>query len=110
VKPVPIIIVIFILSHANADITIPKDCRAIADLIYIAFYFLLRPREYTGKTSADTPFRLRDVEFHINDLTLDTLRTPISQLEAATMVSLTFTTQNNGNKGEVLTHGLITDL
>jgi hypothetical protein len=50
------------------------------------------------------------VEFHINDLTLDTLRAPISQLEAATTVSLTFTTQKNGNKGEVLTHGPSTDL
>jgi hypothetical protein len=110
VKPVHIIIVIFILSHNNADITIPEDRRAIADLICIAFYVLLRPGEYTGTTLDDTPFRLRDVEFHINDLTLDTLRAPISKLEAATTVSLTFTTQKNGNKGEVLTHGLITDL
>jgi hypothetical protein len=50
------------------------------------------------------------VEFHINDLTLDTLRAPISQLEAATTVSLPFTTQKNGNKGKVLTHDLSTDL
>jgi hypothetical protein len=110
VKPVPIIIVMFILSHANADTIIPGDCRAIADLICIAFYFLLRPREYTGTTSDDTPFRLKDVEFHVNDLALDTLRAPLSQLEADTTVSLTFTTQKNGNKGEVLTHGPSTDL
>jgi hypothetical protein len=110
VKPVPIIVVIFILSHANDDITIPEDRRAIADLICIAFYFLLRPGEYTGKKSNATPFRLRDVEFHINDLALLTLRAPISHLEAATTVSLTFNMQSNGNKGEILTHGLSTDL
>jgi hypothetical protein len=109
VKPVPIIIVMFLLSHANADTTIPEDRRAIADLICIAFYFLLRPGEYTGTTSDDTPFRLKDVTFHVNDLALDTLRAPVSQLQAATTVSLTFTTQKNGNKGEVLTHGLSTD-
>jgi hypothetical protein len=109
VKPVPIIIVMFLLSHANADTTIPEDRRAIADLICIAFYFLLRPGEYTGTTSDDTPFRLKDVNFHVNDLALDTLRAPVSQLQAATTVSLTFTTQKNGNKGEVLTHGLSTD-
>jgi hypothetical protein len=108
-KPVPIIIVMFILSHANADTTIPEDRRAIADLICIAFYFLLRPGEYTGTTSEDAPFRLKDVEFHVNDLALDTLRAPLAHLAAATTVSLTFTTQKNGNKGEVLTHGLITD-
>jgi hypothetical protein len=108
-KPVPIIIVMFILSHDNADTTIPEDRRAIADLICIAFYFLLWPGEYTGTTSDDAPFRLKDVEFHVNDLALDTLQAPLSQLAAATTVSLTFTTQKNGNKGEVLTHGLSTD-
>jgi hypothetical protein len=109
VKPVPIIIVMFILFHANADPTIPEDRRAIADLICIAFYFLLRPGKYTGTTSDDAPFRLKDVEFHVNDLALNTLQAPLSQLAAATTVSLTFTTQKNVNKGEVLTHGLSTD-
>jgi hypothetical protein len=108
VNPVPIIIVMFILSHANSDPTIPEDRRAIADLICIAFYFFLRPGEYTGTTSDDAPFRLKDVELHFNDLALHTLQAPLSQLAAATTVSLTFTTQKNGNKGEVLTQGLST--
>jgi hypothetical protein len=108
VKPVPIIIIIYILHQAYHNDS-SEDRRAIADMITIAFYFLLRPGEYTGTTSDDTPFRLQDVELHIDDRLLDLFTSPLDDLNAATTVSLTFTTQKNGTKGEVITHGLSTD-
>jgi hypothetical protein len=108
VKPVPIIIILFILHQAyNGEAT--EDRRAVADMVTIAFYFLLRPGEYTGTTSYDTPFRLQDVKLHIDDRLLYLFNAPIADLHAATTVSLTFTTQKNGTKGEIITHGLSTD-
>jgi hypothetical protein len=108
VKPVPIIIILFIL-HQSYHNDSSEDRKAIADTITIAFYFLLRPGEYTGTTSDDTPFRLQDIELHIDDRLLDLFHSTVAELNAATTVSLTFTTQKNGTKGEVLTHGLSTD-
>jgi hypothetical protein len=42
VKPIPIVIIIYILAHAYG-ITRHEDTQAIADMITIAFFFLLRP-------------------------------------------------------------------
>jgi hypothetical protein len=107
-KPVPIIIVIFILHQAYTPST-TNDRQAIADLITITFYFLLRPGEYTGTASDDAAFRLEDIELHVNDRAIDPLTFSDADFHAATFVSLTFTTQKNGTKGEIITHGLSTD-
>jgi hypothetical protein len=64
VKPIPIVIILYILAQAYG-ITRHEDTQAIADMITIAFFFLLRPGEYTGTTSDDTPFRLQDVHLYI---------------------------------------------
>jgi hypothetical protein len=70
VKPVPISIIIFILHQAHNHSS-TQDRKTIADVITIASYFLLRPGEYTGTTSDDTPFRLADVELHVDDRAID---------------------------------------
>jgi hypothetical protein len=108
VKPVPILIIIFILNQACSSTSIPYR-QAVAEMITITFYFLLRPGEYSGTTSDYTPFHLQEVELHVGDRLLDTMSSSSADLDAATMVSITFTTQKNGKKGEVITHGLSTD-
>ena len=45
------------ISAASRD----PELQAIADMIIIAFFFLLRPGEYTGTKSDSSPFRLSDV-------------------------------------------------
>ena len=44
----------------------PRD-KAIADLAWIAFFFLLRPGEYCagGTDTVSTPFDLRDIQFFV---------------------------------------------
>mmetsp|Transcript_19169 Transcript_19169/g.25175 ORF Transcript_19169/g.25175 Transcript_19169/m.25175 type:complete len:207 (+) Transcript_19169:277-897(+) len=75
-------------------------------MITLAFFFLLRPGEYTGTHNDDTPFRLADVQLFIGPRRLDLLTASDADLEAAQGVSLTFTTQKNGVRGEVVHHGL----
>jgi hypothetical protein len=111
VKPVPIIIIIiiiYILQQAFGDLLLP-DCQAVANMCTIAFYFLLRPGEYTGTTSDDTPFRLQYVALHIGTRRLDTMLSSLTDIQAADSVSYTFRTQKNGTKGEILTHGFSGD-
>jgi hypothetical protein len=108
VTPVPIIVIIYILQQAFGDLPLP-DRQAVADMCTIAFYFLLRPGEYTGKTSDDIPFRLQDVALHVGTLRLDNMLASLTDIQAADSVSYTFTTQKNDTKGEILTHGLSGD-
>jgi hypothetical protein len=49
------------------------------------------------------------VELHVDDRLIDPILCSDADLQAATFVSLTFTTQKNGTNGEVITHGLITN-
>jgi hypothetical protein len=35
---------------------------AVSDMAILAFFFLFRPREYTGTSSNTTPFTLRDIQ------------------------------------------------
>jgi hypothetical protein len=47
----------------------------IANMITIAFFFLLWPGEYTCTTADDTPFRLEYVALYIRDRRLDVMTT-----------------------------------
>lgn len=104
VKPAPITLVLYILRVAH-EIDITDDNQAIADAICIAFYFLLRPGEYTGTTSDDQPFHITDVTLFLGTRPLDHLTSPLHELHAATSVTYTFTTQKNNNRGEQVSHG-----
>jgi hypothetical protein len=83
--------------------------QAVADMITIAFYFLLFSGEYTGTTSDDTPFRLKEVELHVGDRLLDTMSASSTDLDATTTVSIRLKKQKNCTKGEVITHGISTN-
>jgi hypothetical protein len=71
-------------------------------MITLAFFFLLRPGEYTGTPSDTTPFTLQDVQLWIGQQRFLATTIPIADLSRVTFVSLTFTTQKNGVRGEVI--------
>ena len=54
VKPIPV----QVLRRLNCVAAASRDpeLKAVADMIIIAFFFLLRPGEYTGKKSDSSPF------------------------------------------------------
>lgn len=76
--------------------------QAIADMICLAFFFLLRPGEYTGTKSDTTPFTLNDVQCWIGQQRYLATTIPLLDLPRVTFISLTFTTQKNGVRGEVI--------
>ena len=87
---------------------LPEDAhllRAVADMIIIAFFFLLRPGEYTDSPSDTTPFTYANVQLFTGPLRLDLQSSTPAQLKAASSASLTFTTQKNGVENEVIKLG-----
>jgi hypothetical protein len=108
VKPIPVTIILYILSQAFGVARNDEDL-AIADMIAIAFFFLLITGEYTGTTANDTPFRLEDVDLYIRDRLLDVMTASTAELDAATSVSYKLTTQKNGTRDEKIVQGLSGD-
>jgi len=102
VKPIPIQVIRRIAFIAQS---LPEDAhtlRATADMIIIAFFYLLRPGEYTDSPSDTTPFSFGDVQLLLGHQRLDLLTCPIALLKEARGGSLTFTTQKNGITNEVI--------
>jgi len=105
VKPIPIQVVRAVVNAAHNVQHADDGTRCIADMICLGFFFLLRPGEHTF-TRDNTPFHLQDARVYIGNIRITNFRTATdAQFRAATSVSLTFTTQKNGVKGEVITHG-----
>ena len=71
-------------------------------MIALAFFFLLRPGEYTAMKSDTTPFRMQDVQLFVGGHRLDPLAAPLATIRTATFATLTFTSQKNGVRGEVI--------
>ena len=108
VKPVPIRVIrtlLFIAENSNDD-----HLKATADMIVIAFFFLLRPGEYTASPSDTQPFDFKSVQLFLGDTRLDVENSTDAQLRCATFASLTFDSQKNGVRGEVIGLGLSGDL
>jgi hypothetical protein len=101
VKPIPLYIILHIVQHCY----MMPDAReqAIAHMITLGFFFLLRPGEYThtGNTEA-APFRLHNIHIFRNNVRLNTLHCPEEHLDSATQVALEFTKQKNGVQGELV--------
>ena len=74
----------------------------MADMICIAFFFLLRPGEYTGTTTDDAAFTLNDVYLYSGRRKLSLADASDVELRAATSCALHFTTQKNLRKGDVI--------
>jgi hypothetical protein len=84
-----------------------EEGRAIADILPLGVFFLLRPGEYMGKPQhlTDDLFRLQDLRLWVGNRALDHLICPIADLQAATFASLTFTRQKNGVRNKKIGHG-----
>jgi hypothetical protein len=107
VKPVPIQVIrniLFVASNSNNALV-----QRTADMIVLAFYFLLRPGEYTASPSDTIPFDFKSVQLFLGGQRLDITTSTDAQLQCATFVSLTFTLQKNGVQGEVVGLGLSGD-
>jgi len=106
VKPVPIQLLHHALSIAAHNANSPA-IQATVDMAVIAFFFLLRPGEYTGtaKEEQTTPFTFADVQLFLGSQRLILLTASPADVLAATAASLTFTTQKSGVRGEVVNHG-----
>ena len=81
-----------------------KETKCVCDMIIVAYFFLLRPGEYTGTKLESTPFRMCDITFSCGRAVFDH-KSDEQDLHSATMVMLLFTTQKNGVKGEVVGQG-----
>ena len=103
VKPVPVRVLQWIMQQTHTS-PHPRG-PAIADMIALAFFFLLRPGEYTATPSETTPFRLADVRLSAGPSYFDLTTATDAMLDSATFVSLTFTTQKSGVRGEVVGMG-----
>jgi hypothetical protein len=75
-------------------------------MIVLAFFFLLRPGEYTAKATAEAhPFLLENVQLFTGPThRLDFTSATDPQLQQATFATLTFANQKNGVKDEVVGH------
>jgi hypothetical protein len=90
---------VYILNLAHG-VDRKDDKQAIANMIAITFFFLLRPGEYNGTTTDDAFFCMQDVSFYIGVRRLGTMSASHADLQAATSVAYTFTTQKNDKRGE----------
>lgn len=104
VKPVPVAVLRRILFIAANSFACPI-VQAEADLICIAFFYLLRPGEYSMSGSESTPFEFKDVQLFQGQRRLDLLTASDEALMAATFASLTFDKQKNSVRGEVIGQG-----
>jgi hypothetical protein len=103
VKPIPIAVLhtaSTIAGQADDDTSL-----ALLDLLWIAFFFLLRPGEYLQPAADSHPIRLQDVRLWCHSAHIDILACDPQQLLSATFVSLTFDRQKNGRRGEPIGHG-----
>lgn len=101
VKPIPLPI----LQQATTMCHLAGDAAAlaIADMLILGFFFLLRPGEYACTSNLEsTPFRLCDVRLFLGARRLCVLTTPPDDLLNATFVGLEFTNQKNAVRGEVI--------
>lgn len=100
VKPIPVSVIYHMVTQANAHAS--PDSLAIADLIMIAFFFLMRPGEYTAPTGENTPFTLADIQFYVGARRVSASLATDEDLVHATFVTYTFTTQKNCVRNEVI--------
>ena len=105
VKPIPMSVIRRICLIAKHLPTNSFFLEAVADMIIIAFFYLLRPGEYTDSPSDTTPFTLGDVQLFVGPTRLNLDTATDEELLQARSASLTFTTQKNGIPNEVIKLG-----
>ena len=102
VKPCSLTVVLWLLNRAyNSLIPLESDM-SMADIICIAFFFLLCPGEYSGTTDNDADFSFNDVYLYLGKRKLSLATATDTELRAVTSCALHFTTQKNLQKGDVI--------
>lgn len=101
-QPIPVELLHLVTRRLRATNS-PKSL-ALANLVWIAFFFLMRPGEFCMSGDEPHPFRFCDVTLKAGNTTLDLRRATDAQLRTATFVILTFTTQKSGVRGEKVGH------
>ncbi|KAK1736299.1 hypothetical protein QTG54_012899 [Skeletonema marinoi] len=102
VKPVPVQVlrnIMFIAKNSDDPALVME-----ADMIAMAFFFLLRPGEYTATKSESTPFELKDVQLWLGCVRLNLETATDAEILASTFGALTFDKQKNSVRGEVIGH------
>ena len=105
VKPLPLGLLRQTVQLALTENTLAA--LAAGDCLVIGYFFLLRPGEYIGLPveATDTLFRLKDLQLWIGSRALAIFDCDVSELQAATFATLTFTRQKNGVRKETVGHG-----
>jgi len=103
VQPIPLKILRTVMDMA-ATSTDP-GALATADMACIAFFFLLRPGEYTAHNNSAAPFRLGNIQLLRDNQILPWQTLPKHDLLTANYVTYTFRMQKNGVRGEALGQG-----
>ena len=107
VKPVPVQVlrrILFIASQSPCPLL-----KATADMIVLAFFFLLRPGEYTASSSETQPFDFQSVQLFIGGRRLNFNTATEAEILQSRFGSLTFDRQKNGVRGEVIGLGISGD-
>ena len=99
VKPIPIQVIKHTLTLAQAAPSV--DNLAVANMILIAFFFLMRPGEHTV-SKENTPFKLKDVQFHVGQERHNAASIPLNLLAATSFVTYTYDTQKNAVRNEAI--------
>lgn len=104
-RPIPIEIIHHAVNMVHCDPHASASRHATADLLCLAFFFLLRPGEYCKAPDAsDHPFRWEDIQLWRHHTPLPLQTASKEALFSATRCSLTFTTQKNTTRGEQVGH------
>ena len=106
-RPVPKVVIIELTRHAQATRT--QQQLAVSDLVWIGFYWMLRPSEYVYTTRHKTPFVLHDVILKCGEHEYRGDTIPLDRLSAVTSAGFEFETQKNGISGDIVLHGTTTD-
>jgi hypothetical protein len=107
VKPVPIPILRLAQTLAVMDNT--EESLAAADMMWLGFFFLLRPGEYTMPAEDSHPFHLDDIRLWNQLVAVDPKTATDAELRAVDFAALVFTTQKNCVRGEMIGHGPSSD-
>jgi hypothetical protein len=101
--PIPLEALHHACSIARAEAT--PSSEAAADLMWLAFFFLLRPGEYVLSGKQPHPFTLADIRLWCGTQPIDPLTAPPHIVSSATFVALIFADQKNSVRGEIVGHG-----
>lgn len=100
----PVSLPILFQANALATSSPTAEHSAILDMMWIAFFYLLRPGEY-AHTTTNAPLACRHVGLTIGLVVLDAFTASPADLLHATSSSLEFDNQKNRVRGEVIAQG-----